>query len=83
MLFGKIVHLRSLCRDNWVVTACLPGTLHEGTEGELYDLANDPLQHVNLWSDPAHRAQRDDLLADLWDNIPATASPRRECDAPV
>lgn len=83
VLFGKIVHLRSLCRDNWVVTACLPGTLHEGTEGELYDLANDPLQHVNLWDDPAHRAQRDALLADLWDNIPSTASTRRECDAPV
>ena len=24
-----------------------PGTVHDGTEGELYDLADDPLQRVN------------------------------------
>ena len=26
VLFGKIVRLRTITRDNWVATACLPGT---------------------------------------------------------
>jgi hypothetical protein len=83
VLFGKIVHLRSLCRDNWVVTACQPGTLHTGDEGELYNLTEDPLQRVNLWDDPSVAGIRSDLLADLWDHLPDPVVPRRECDAPV
>ena len=90
VLFGKIVRLRTITRDNWVATACLPGSVHDGTEGELYDLGSDPLQQKNLWSDPAHRATRDDLLADMWDSLPEASRPsvtwqatRRQCDAPV
>jgi hypothetical protein len=52
-LFGVDVHLRTITRDGWVCTAYLPGTVHDGTEGELYDLADDPLQRVNRWDDPA------------------------------
>jgi hypothetical protein len=29
------------------------------------------------------RALRDDILADMWDNLPSPAEPRRSCDAPV
>ena len=83
VLFGKIVRLRSICRDGWVATACMPGSLHDGTEGELYNLANDPLQQVNLWSDPSQKSLRDDLLADMWDHLPIPDAVRRECDAPV
>ncbi|NDD97783.1 MAG: sulfatase [Actinobacteria bacterium] len=82
VLFGKIVHMRTICRDGWVATTCLPGTVHDGTEGELYNLADDPLQRVNLWDDATHRATRDDLLADMWDNLPASVE-RRGVDAPV
>ncbi len=83
VLFGKIVGLRTICRDGWVATACLPGSLHNGTEGELYNLANDPLQQINLWDDSAYRSTRDDLLADMWDSLPTPDAVRRECDAPV
>jgi arylsulfatase A-like enzyme len=89
VLFGKIVRMRSIHRDGWTATACLAGTVHDGTEGELYDTSTDPLQQVNLWDDPAHRAMRDDLIADLWDHLPASSDPaiaaatRRSCDAPV
>jgi len=31
--------------------------------GELYDLADDPLEQTNLWSDPSHTAVRADLTA--------------------
>jgi hypothetical protein len=61
----------------------LPGTVHDGTEGELYDLVHDPLQRVNLWHDPRHAAHRDALLDDLWSSLPARVLPLRPCDAPV
>jgi arylsulfatase A-like enzyme len=83
VLFGKIVGARTICRDGWVCTAMLPGTVHDGTEGELYDLANDPLQRVNLWNDSSQAAHRDALLADMWESFPTTPLPRRPCDAPV
>ena len=38
--------------------------------GELYDVEADPYQFENLWDDPSRRAQRDDLVADLYDNLP-------------
>ncbi len=82
-LFGTEVHLRTLMRDHWVCTAYRPGTSHDGTEGELYDLDDDPLQQVNRWDDPATAAVRSDLVADLWDHQPPMRSHRLALEAPV
>src|SRR5258706_10160898 len=49
------MHLATICHDGWVCTAYQPGSVHDGTEGELYDLADDPRQHVNRWDDPDYR----------------------------
>ena len=38
--------------------------------GELYDVDADPYQFDNLWDDPSRRAQRDDLVADLYASLP-------------
>jgi hypothetical protein len=40
----------------------------------------DPHQWHNLWDDPAHRARRDDLVADLYDSLPAVVN-RLEVEA--
>ncbi len=64
------VSLRSICRDGWLCTNYGPGVLHDGTEGELYSLVDDPLQHTNRWDDATVSSRRDDLLADLRDNLP-------------
>jgi arylsulfatase A-like enzyme len=82
-LFGVGVHLRTITRDGWVCTAYQPGWSHDGTEGELYDLVNDPLQRDNRWDDPSSASLRTDLLADLWDHQPKARSPRLPIDAPV
>lgn len=82
-LFGVDVHLRTIMRDRWVCTTYQPGYSHDGTEGELYDLIEDPLQQVNLWNDPAHAATRSDLLADLWDHQPVQQFPLLPVVAPV
>jgi arylsulfatase A-like enzyme len=81
-LFGVSMSLRTLCRDNWVVTSYAAGSVHDGTEGELYNLVDDPLQQTNRFHDPALRALRDDLLGDLRDAVPAPG-PRRPVVAPV
>jgi arylsulfatase A-like enzyme len=82
-LLGVGVHLRTITRDDWVCTTYLPGAVHDGTEGELYSLVDDPLQQVNRWDDPAVRALRDDLLDDLWAHQPPPRQPRLPLDAPV
>ena len=43
---------------------------YRGTEGELYDHREDPLQWRNLWDDPKYKSLKSDLLADLWDSQP-------------
>ena len=82
-VFGVDVHLRTITRDGWVCTTYRPGYSHDGTEGELYDLADDPLQHHNRWSDPSLTSLRSDLLADLWDHQPQMHAPLRRVEAPV
>ncbi len=82
-LMGVEVHLRTITRDGWVCTTYAPGTVHDGTEGELYDLTDDPLQQVNRWTDPACQAIREDLVADLRDHLPPVHAPRLPLEAPV
>jgi len=72
---GSELRMRTICRDGWVCTEYLPGPLYEGTEGELYDLAADPLQWENRWDDAACAAVRADLLADLHDHAPPSRQP--------
>jgi arylsulfatase A-like enzyme len=82
-LFGVDVHLRTITRDRWVCTAYGAGTVHDGSEGELYDLVDDPLQQHNRWDDASQRSLRDDLLADLRDNQPEARASRLQVEAPV
>ncbi|HLX89369.1 MAG TPA: sulfatase-like hydrolase/transferase [Acidimicrobiales bacterium] len=77
------LHLRSLYCDGWLVTAYEPGGGYDGTEGELYDLGDDPHQWHNLWDDPGHRSQRDELVTQLVDSLPPAHQPRLEVEAPV
>ncbi|HEX4862608.1 MAG TPA: sulfatase-like hydrolase/transferase, partial [Acidimicrobiales bacterium] len=77
------LHLRSMYRDGWLVTAYEPGGGYEGTEGELYSLFEDPLQWHNLWDDASYRATRDDLVADLYDSLPPARAERLNVEAPV
>ncbi|HEX6237829.1 MAG TPA: sulfatase-like hydrolase/transferase [Acidimicrobiales bacterium] len=84
-LLGVAVHLRTITRDGWVCTTYQPGTVHDGTEGELYDLSGDPLQRLNRWDDPALRSLRNDLIDELRSHArrhpPRT--PRLPLEAPV
>ena len=82
-LFGVGVHLRTIMRDQWVCSTYQPGYSHDGTEGELYNVVDDPLQQSNRWDDPSLASLRGDLLADLWDYQPPMHLPWRRVEAPV
>jgi hypothetical protein len=43
---------------------------YDGSEGELYNVEEDPYQWENRWDDPACKAVREDLVADLYDSLP-------------
>jgi len=43
---------------------------YDGTEGELYNVEDDPYQWENRWDDPACKALKEDLVADLYDSLP-------------
>ncbi len=82
-LFGVEVHLRTVFRDGLVCTTYSPGTVHDGSEGELYSSADDPIQAVNRWDDPGWRSRRDELLGELHDHQPPPHRPRLRLEAPV
>ncbi|MGE0404422.1 MAG: sulfatase [Kofleriaceae bacterium] len=47
----------------WGAASRIPD--YDGSEGELYDTNEDPLQWHNRWSDPSLRALRDELIEEL------------------
>jgi len=75
--------MRSIYRDGFLCTAYEESTFYDGSEGELYDLHNDPQQFENLWDDASRRGLRNDLVADLYDSLPEMPGDRRACRAPV
>jgi len=77
------VHLRTIYRDGFVCTAYEKSSLYDGSEGELYDLRNDPHQWRNLWSEPAQRRRRDEMVADLYRSLPLARLPKLEPVASV
>jgi len=81
---GQIsVKLKSIYRDGFLLTACEKCSEFEGTEGELYNLNDNPLQHANLWDDAGYRKRRDEMKADLYDNYPKARVPRLAAYASV
>lgn len=68
-------------RDGWLCTAYGAGSVYDGSEGELYHMATDPGQRLNLWdSEPV---VRDELVEQLRSALRPPRSPRLPRDAPV
>ena len=66
---------------DWALNPC--GVTYDGSEGEPYDVRNDPYQWRNLWDEPRHRTMRADLIADLYAALPeARAARLRSRDQP-
>jgi len=78
------MHLKSIYHtDGWLLSSYGPSHLYDGSEGELYDMNEDPLQIHNRWDDPACLQRRTQLLDMLNDSLPVPAEPRLPRLAPV
>ena len=78
------MHLKSIYeRSGWLCTTYLESHLYRGTEGELYNMTDDPGQLVNLWDDPSSQSKKSELLALLESSLPPERQPRLERKAPV
>jgi arylsulfatase A-like enzyme len=61
-----------------------PGEVHyDGTEGELYNLTEDPHQWRNLWNDAGYAKLKAELIADLREHLPAARVPALIVEAPA
>jgi arylsulfatase A-like enzyme len=77
---GQPTGLEAVLGDG-VLAPC--GIHYDGSEGELYQVDEDPHQFINRWDDPAVRALRDDLRADLYDSLPRAREAPLLVDAPA
>jgi arylsulfatase A-like enzyme len=70
--------------ENWPQFGAITCSVrYDGSEGELYDLRNDPRQWENLWDDPARQGLKRDLIADLYDSLPAERPIKLKVEAPA
>lgn len=78
------MHLKSIYHhDGWLLTCYEPSHLYDGSEGELYDMNNDPLQRHNLWDDPAAAQKKVELKTLLYEDLPPPREPQLPRQAPV
>jgi arylsulfatase A-like enzyme len=77
---GQPTGLEAILGDR-VLKPC--GIHYDGTEGELYNVEDDPYQFHNLWEDAGHRSLRADLTADLYDSLPEGRPDRLAVEAPT
>jgi arylsulfatase A-like enzyme len=77
------IHLKSIYQDGFMCTVYEKSSLYDGSEGELYNLTEDPGALKNLWPDESFQGIKSDLIADLKDNLPPMRTPPLERKAPV
>ena len=67
---GAELKINTIYRDGYICSAYEKTNFYDGTEGELYDVNEDPRQWRNLWDVRKYRSVKSDLVADLYDNLP-------------
>ena len=61
--------MNGVIADNKLCVQYLPSYTYEGTEGELYDMDEDPTQRVNRWDDPACQGVKKDMIDAIRTNL--------------
>ena len=77
---GQPTGLEAVLGDR-VLKPC--GIHYDGSEGELYDVEEDPHQFHNRWDDQGLRSWRDTLTADLYEHLAPARPDALLVDAPT
>ena len=78
------LHLKTIYhKSGWLCTQYEKSSLYDGTEGELYNIDQDPHQLVNLWQDANSQTIKAGLVNQLYEELPAHRSPKLARKAPV
>ena len=77
------ISLRTLYRDGWTITSYNNTSIYDGSEGELYNMAEDPPQWRNLWNEPSAAGMKKDLLDALRTRTPTGDARRFKVEASV
>jgi hypothetical protein len=75
--------MKSMIKTDVLITKYDASNRYDGSEGELYDLDEDPHQWRNLWDDPNYAAQRANLLGEMQEHWPEEREQSLEKIAPV
>ena len=77
------ITMKSMVTRDVLITKYEATNRYDGSEGELYDLNEDPHQWHNLWDDPNYTPLRSDLLDEMQAHWPAERGEALEKVAPV
>ena len=77
------IALQTITSSHYRCTRYTKSTLYDGSEGELYNLREDPDQVNNLWNEPKQQNLKSDLIADMLDHWPKPRKDRLARLAPV
>jgi hypothetical protein len=80
---GTTTSMRSIYKNGTLCTHYQAGTFYDGSEGELYDLENDPHQFENRWDEPERAAQKRELIDELEERLPTPREDRLAWRSPV
>ncbi len=81
---GITMRLRSVYhKDGFLCTTYGKNHFYDGTEGELYDMNEDPMQAHNRWNDLSLRNTQNDLIETIANDLPVWRGDRLPRLAPV
>ena len=69
------IKMNAVYADGWICNVYERTETYAGTEGELYNVEEDPRQRNNLWDDPAAASMKSRLLKQAFDASVFTMDP--------
>ena len=55
------IKMNAVYADGWICNVYERTETYDGTEGELYNVEEDPRQRNNLWNDPAQQTRKAEM----------------------
>ena len=81
---GITMRLRSVYHEDGFLCTTYGGNhFYDGTEGELYDMNEDPMQTHNRWNDLSLKSTQNDLIETIANDLPVWRGDRLPRLAPV